>query len=98
MFCNKTRVRGALRFAGEGGGGVSVDDVLRRPTYAHHWKECSTRELKRYFRLLSPDFRMHRIFCFSDHVAHVGPFGRAIYAEIDLPVKQHGIVDGSSWS
>jgi len=94
----KTRVRGALRFAIGNGGGVSVDDVLKRPTYAHHWKEYSTREIKRYFRLLSPDFRIHRVFCFSDRFAHVGLFGRAIYAEIDLPAKQHGIVDDSAWS
>lgn len=94
----KTRVRGALRFAGGGGSGVSVDDVLKRPTYAHHWKEYSIRELKRYFHLLSPDFRMHRILCFSDRFAHVGPFGWAIYAEIDLRAKRRGIVVDTAWS
>jgi hypothetical protein len=93
----KTRVRGALRFLSGNGAGVSVDDVLQRPTYAHHWKEYSVRELKRYFLVLSPDLRLNRALCFSGGVAHLGPFGRSIYSEIDLPAKQHGIVDDTAW-
>ena len=94
----KTRVRGGLRFLSGGGGGVAVEQVLKRPTYAHHWKEYSARELKRYFTLLSPDFRVHRCFCMSERFTRVGPLGRSIYAEVDLPARQHGIVDDRAWS
>jgi 2-polyprenyl-6-hydroxyphenyl methylase/3-demethylubiquinone-9 3-methyltransferase len=38
------------------GGGISVDEILRQHTYAHHWKEYSARELIYYFLRLSADF------------------------------------------
>jgi len=44
------------RFLGGGGSGVEVDELLQLPTFAHHWKEYSLRELRRYFQRLSEDF------------------------------------------
>ena len=36
------------------------DEIIRTNTYGHHWKEYSLNELIRYFRLLSPDFVLHK--------------------------------------
>ncbi|UZD21371.1 class I SAM-dependent methyltransferase [Algoriphagus halophytocola] len=36
--------------------GITVDDIMSKVTYGHHWKEYSANEIKRYFSLLSPDF------------------------------------------
>jgi 2-polyprenyl-6-hydroxyphenyl methylase/3-demethylubiquinone-9 3-methyltransferase len=47
-----------LRFLRGGGAGVDVDDLLRQPTFAHHFKEYSLGELERYFAALSADFKL----------------------------------------
>lgn len=44
------------RFFSGFGGGIPVDEILSQHTYAHHWKEFSTKELIYYFARLSPDF------------------------------------------
>ena len=41
------------------GGGAYVEEILQCNTTAPHWKEYAMREVQRYFRLLSPDFRIH---------------------------------------
>lgn len=38
--------------------GITVDDIMSKVTYGHHWKEYSAKEIKRYFRALSPDFEV----------------------------------------
>ncbi|GAB3230358.1 methyltransferase domain-containing protein [Algoriphagus aestuariicola] len=38
--------------------GITVDDILSKVTYGHHWKEYSPREIKTYFQRLSPDFEV----------------------------------------
>ncbi len=38
--------------------GITVDDILSKVTYGHHWKEYSPRELRLYFQRLSPDFEV----------------------------------------
>ena len=43
------------------GGGITVEDVLKKKTTAPHWKEYSARELKQYVQLLSQDFVVSRI-------------------------------------
>ena len=53
------------RFLRGMGGGIGIDDVLDMPTYAHHWREYSRRELVRYFERLSADFRLRRV-CHPD--------------------------------
>jgi len=88
----KSRIRGALQFLAGSGTGVSIEQIFSQPTYAHHWKEYSARELRRYFGVLSPDFKMHRLFSIANHLTHVGIAGRTLYAEIDLLHKNHGIV------
>jgi SAM-dependent methyltransferase len=45
-----------LRLVTFKGLGLPVEDVLNTVTYGHHWKEYSSREIKEYFRLISPDF------------------------------------------
>jgi len=37
------------------GKGVSVDGIMDTPTYGHHWKEYSIKEIYRYFENLSID-------------------------------------------
>ena len=38
--------------------GITVNDILSKVTYGHHWKEYSPRELRQYFQMLSPDFEV----------------------------------------
>lgn len=38
--------------------GISVDDILSKVTYGHHWKEYSAAEIREYFGALSSDFEM----------------------------------------
>ena len=45
-----------LRFLSGLGSGIDVENLLRQPTFAHHWKEYSLLELQRYFHALSEDF------------------------------------------
>jgi 2-polyprenyl-3-methyl-5-hydroxy-6-metoxy-1,4-benzoquinol methylase len=54
------RPRTLRRFLQGMGGGVPVDEILGRHTYAHHWKEFSGAELEHYFSSLSSDFRVAR--------------------------------------
>ena len=46
------------RFLRGRGSGVDVDNLLQQPSFAHHWKEYSRRELLHYFQRLSPDFKV----------------------------------------
>ena len=45
-----------MRLVSFAGVGISVADVIGTVTYGHHWKEYSHREVREYFRALSPDF------------------------------------------
>ena len=38
--------------------GITVDDIMSKVTYGHHWKEYSAKEIKKYFEVLSPDFEV----------------------------------------
>ncbi|WP_057936977.1 class I SAM-dependent methyltransferase [Algoriphagus resistens] len=38
--------------------GITVDDIFSKVTYGHHWKEYSAKEIKKYFKALSPDFEV----------------------------------------
>lgn len=38
--------------------GITVDDILSKVTYGHHWKEYSAKEIRGYFQALSPDFEV----------------------------------------
>ena len=93
------------------GGGIPVDEILAYCTHGHHWKEYSARELKRYFELLSPDFRVNATMVEDERDTPrslrsvlVQGLTRAIpqlrsrlHVEIDLPEKTHGIVIQPHW-
>lgn len=38
--------------------GITVDDIISKVTYGHHWKEYSAQEIKTYFQTLSDDFQV----------------------------------------
>lgn len=38
--------------------GITVDDILSKVTYGHHWKEYSAQEITTYFQTLSDDFQV----------------------------------------
>ncbi|WP_332911069.1 class I SAM-dependent methyltransferase [Algoriphagus boritolerans] len=38
--------------------GITVDDIISKVTYGHHWKEYSAQEIKTYFATLSDDFQI----------------------------------------
>ncbi|MBK7001023.1 MAG: methyltransferase domain-containing protein [Rhodoferax sp.] len=96
-----------------GGGGIPVHDILSINTYGHHWKEYSAREVRAYFEMLSPDFRVSRL-CYAtfeepcyphtikDRVinwleSRVNILKKNIYAEISLEKKDCGIVVSPHW-
>lgn len=102
-----------LRFLRGQGSGVEVNNLLDQPTFAHHWKEYSLGELKRYFRLLSPDFEIvsaahvarygkseaHPVAdAIAGAIEHVLPLFRPnLYLEIELARKDKGIVVEPHW-
>lgn len=40
------------------GVGIPIGSIFQNVTYGHHWKEYSTNEIKKYFNLLSNDFKV----------------------------------------
>lgn len=107
----KGRAWQPLRFLRGFGGSISVDEVLGKHTYAHHWREYSAREVSRYFRLLSPDFRVVKLRLmrtyrpsdvswkrFVQRALDICPLLRPnIHAEIELKEKRSGIVATPAW-
>ena len=100
------------RFLSGFGGGISVDDVLRLNTYAHHWREFARREVIKYFCLLSPDFNTikaktvrsfypppaSRAKRMAEKIFELHPWLRPnLHLEIELTAKLHGIVIKPSW-
>ncbi|MEM9530676.1 MAG: methyltransferase domain-containing protein [Pseudomonadota bacterium] len=55
-YALRGRAWGFSRFARGLGGGIPVHEILTLPTYGHHWKEFSRREIIMMFCLLSPDW------------------------------------------
>lgn len=101
-----------LRFLRGNGSGLDVRDILRTPTYGHHWKEFSRAEVTGYFLVLSSDFCCVKALLQRDFVS--GPAGprtllaRSIEAiipmlrpnlhiEIELRGKSHGINVEPTW-
>lgn len=101
------------RFLGGRGGGLTVDSLIGEPTFAHHWKEYSVKEIARYFELLSPDFRIAKALRMIDYRAdafvsipgriHMAieravPFLRPqLHVEVELADKRRGIVADPRW-
>jgi 2-polyprenyl-6-hydroxyphenyl methylase/3-demethylubiquinone-9 3-methyltransferase len=100
------------RFFSGGGVGISVSEILHKKSYAHHWKEFSMNELRRYFESLSGDFDIqNQRYCSFNNLEHLNwkgqlaynkknliPFFRkGLYMEIDLPMKGAGIVIEPDW-
>jgi 2-polyprenyl-6-hydroxyphenyl methylase/3-demethylubiquinone-9 3-methyltransferase len=96
-----------------GGAGITVQEILTTPSHGHHWKEYSRREVERYFRLLSPDFVIHRSIYVEDELTpnaslgqrlaagvrrSVPPLRSRLHVEIRLPGKARGIVVEPRWS
>lgn len=96
------------RFWSRKGGGLPVHEILNINTYGHHWKEFSAREIKDYFHLLSPDFRVNRLMYIDFYETPRFPkilkdrlgvlFKHNIYAEIELVTKEKGMVIHPSWT
>jgi 2-polyprenyl-6-hydroxyphenyl methylase/3-demethylubiquinone-9 3-methyltransferase len=101
------------RFIKGGGGGISVDDVICLCTSGHHWKEYSLRELREYFRILSPDFVIEKGLYVDDYFVREGrrdqsgrwgwltdyiPLLRPnLHLEVGLPRKERGIIVSPGW-
>jgi 2-polyprenyl-6-hydroxyphenyl methylase/3-demethylubiquinone-9 3-methyltransferase len=95
------------------GGGARIEDVLGVPTYGHHWKEYSRRELRRYFELLSPDFSCLRMAYTQEYMPALAarrgsaliaavervlpPLRPDLYLEIELTRKEKGIALAPHW-
>lgn len=93
------------RFLGGFGAGIENTEILQTPTYGHHWKEFSRKEVCHYFCSLSPDFLIHRALevdsRFREPDTRLSRWMRfrlpQLYAEIDLTAKQHGITVEPGW-
>ncbi len=93
------------RFLAGFGSGIDNLEILQTPTYGHHWKEFSRKEVCHYFCALSPDFHIHRALevdsCFKEPRSLLGRKTRfllpQLYLEIDLSNKSHGITMKPSW-
>ena len=100
-----------LRFVRGAGGGIPVDDVIGLGTYAHHWKEYSLDEIKRYFARLSPDFAIvkakimptfmksrTRWKSVAQGILDIAPILRPnLHVEVALTNKIHGIIAKSRY-
>lgn len=102
-----------LRYWIGGGAGITVDEILTTPSHGHHWKEYSRREVERYFKLLSPDFVIHRSIYVEDESSPDASPGQRLSAtirrsipvlrsrlhvEVSLPAKRGGVVVEQHWS
>jgi 2-polyprenyl-6-hydroxyphenyl methylase/3-demethylubiquinone-9 3-methyltransferase len=112
-YALRGRAFAPMRFFRGGGGGLTVDSLITEPTFAHHWKEYSLKELANYFALLSPDFRVVKARRLIDYNArafvsipgrvHMAieralPFLRPqLYLEIGLRDKRHGVIADPTW-
>ncbi|MDT8322136.1 MAG: methyltransferase domain-containing protein [Xanthomonadales bacterium] len=93
------------RFLTGFGAGIDINEILQTPTYGHHWKEFSRREICHYFCALSPDFHIHRAIevdsGFREPGSRLARLLRfrlpQIYCEVDLPQKNSGIVIEPHW-
>lgn len=112
-YALRSRLRQWWRATRLSGAGISVDELLSVPTFGHHWKEYSRRELLRYFALLSPDFSCGR-FAYTEEysqalsrrrsgpviaaIEHAVPILRPdLYLEVELARKDKGIVVEPHW-
>lgn len=93
------------RFLSGFGAGIENTEILNTPTYGHHWKEFSRKEVCHYFCSLSPDFHIHRALLVDDVFKEpVSLIERMfaitlpqLYVEIDLTEKRSGIVIEPAW-
>lgn len=93
------------RFLSGFGAGIENTEILQTPTYGHHWKEYSRKEVCHYFCSLSPDFLIHRALEVDSRFREpASPFARwtrfrlpQLYVEVDLVEKNHGITVEPSW-
>lgn len=93
------------RFLSGFGSGIDNLEILRTPTYGHHWKEYTRKEVCHYFCALSPDFHIHRALEVDSGFKEPQSFWQRrtrfllpqLYVEIDLTSKEHGITMKPSW-
>lgn len=108
-YAIQARTWQASRFLRGLGGGLSVLEILDTPTYGHHWREFSMREVILYFCLLSSDFNtvkqcypasygLGRGGRFSNFLQrHVRWLRPNLHLEMELPRKTAGITRAPSW-
>ena len=48
--------------------GLPIGSIFANVTYGHHWKEYSAREIRRYFQMLSDDFKVDTSFYYYREV------------------------------
>jgi 2-polyprenyl-6-hydroxyphenyl methylase/3-demethylubiquinone-9 3-methyltransferase len=87
-----------------------VDHILEVNTFGHHWRLYSARDIRRYFSLLSKDFRVSRIRYMSPilpkHplkalalkiIGLLPGFREYLYCEITLGPKKAGLTLEPHW-
>jgi len=94
------------------GGGLSVGEILRTPTYGHHWKEYSLAELREYFSFLSSDFAVRRALYVEDYYGStslaarcarpiermIPPLRPHLHLEVELTGKGNGVMEDPAWN
>lgn len=105
FYAYKSRAWQWKRFLTGFGAGIQNTEILQTPTYGHHWKEFSRKEICHYFCSLSPDFQIHRAVEVdsmfrepSSRLAKALRFGLPqLYVEVDLARKESGITIEPAW-
>ncbi|MBI2381327.1 MAG: methyltransferase domain-containing protein [Gammaproteobacteria bacterium] len=90
--------------------GLPIAEILDIQTYGHHWKVYSAKDLRDYFRRVSPDFSIARLDYFDAVPATrwpgklsaalsrvIPPLCQNLYLEVHLPKKRHGIKLEPHW-
>ncbi|WP_426702437.1 class I SAM-dependent methyltransferase [Rhodanobacter sp. Col0626] len=107
----KGRAWNPYRYIKGMGGGINVDDILGLHTYAHHWREYTRSEIKRYFELLSPDFTVAKSKTLRTYTPSKKKWKRVVqsilevmpgvrpnlHVEIQINTKTNGITAKPHW-
>jgi 2-polyprenyl-6-hydroxyphenyl methylase/3-demethylubiquinone-9 3-methyltransferase len=110
MYHFPKMIRSLARFLAGRGQGISAYEIVHHKDNGPHWKEYSGRELRDYFRELSPDFDVRKVNYFTpsrnDSIkrrmansigSFLPVFRKNIFVEVIVSSKDNGITAVPRW-